>query len=277
MTEPTARGPPLPPPGAGRVALASVADGILHVARDGTITYANPAATRLLGRAFEELMGQPEHGLLHAKSAEGVPVPLDRCAIHATLRDGAAHHSHGDAFWCADGRRLLVDLAAIPVPGEGAIVVFRPIASARDAAGGGIDRAVARRIFQDLLAEGPAAHQSLTAAGRSLARDTEATDIDGYAAAFEAMGLGRVRIDRVEGARYAFAGDDLIEHKSGSRTATCSFTLGYLSEGVSRVHGNDPTLGTEIECQSRGASECRFIVHVKKPEEGLARRVRELV
>lgn len=142
-----------------------------------------------------------------------------------------------------------------------------------------IARPLARRIVHDLVEQGAVAHQILTQVGRKLAAETPAGDLDGHLAAYRAMGLGQIEVEKREtnGGRYAFHGVDLLERRPESRVATCSFTLGYLSEAVAHLHKGEPTLGTEIECQSRGAAKCRFIVQVKRPEEGLARRVKELI
>lgn len=383
----------------------SVQEGVLGLDAAGRVTYANPAALRLLGFAPADLVGQPEHELLHRARADGAPYPPERCPIRATLAEGGVHHAYGETFLRKDGSQLPIEYTSAPLREEGslvgAVVIF---ADARDRVrsdegdrrarqrlaalseslsdaflsvdpdwrvlhansaaarlrprGGGeivgrflwdaypealgtrfeqecrramrdrtraafeqegealgapdrcfdvvaapgdegltlfladvserkraeaaarlssIERPLARRIIQDLVETGGVAHQVLTQVGRNLAATGAATSLEGAVKAFADMGLGTLVLDKTEGQRYVFGGSDLLERRPGSRVATCSFTLGYLSEAISRVHGNEPTLGTEIECQSRGAKECRFVVQVKKPEEGLARRVKELV
>ena len=391
------------PEGLGNLVLPAVSEGVLHVAHDGRITYANPAACRLLGYAEAQLVGQPEHALLHKARADGTPFPADRCPIHGTLADGGVHHSYGELFWRADGTSFPVEYTSTPLRDSegrvGAVVVFTDnsersraleierkaqqkmqriyesipdayVAIDRDwriayvnpaaqrlpqpadgsnllgrnlweafpeikgtlveesyrramregvavhfevhhdrsgqwfdvavypveeglsvylrdvtkrkraeeeARAASIARPLARKIVQDLVETGGVAHQILTQVGRNLAGETDSKTLDDYVRSFAEMGLGSIRLDKAEGQRYSFAGSDLLEKRPGSRTTTCSFTLGFLSEVVSRIHHHEPTLGTEIECQSRGAHECRFVVQVKKPEEGLARRVKELV
>ena len=164
---------------------------------------------------------------------------------------------------------------------EGLSVYFRDVtdrkANEAQLQAASIARPLARRIVQDLVEQGGVAHQILTQVGRKLAADQGAAGLEDYLAAYTEMGLGNVEIEKQEGGRASFTGTDLLERRPDSRVATCYFTLGYLSEAVSRIHAGEPTLGTEIECQSRGAPRCRFIVQVKKPEEGLARRVKELI
>lgn len=394
----------LPPEGVGRIVVPAVSEGVIYVMHDGTIGYANPAALRLLGYADAELVGKPEHELLHRTRADGSPFPVDRCPIHGTLRDRAVHHSYGETFWRKDGSSFPVEYTATPMTdpsgnptvvvvftdnserarsaeierkaqehvqriyesipeayvefdSEWRIVYANPVAArlpkpegnepvlgrviweifpelkgtpveenyrramrekihvrfeaywpktqqwfdiaasptaddrlgvylrditerkhAEDEArAASIARPLARKIIQDLVEAGGVAHQILTQVGRNLAGETSSRSMDEFVQAFAEMGLGKVQLERAEGQRYSFGGSDLLEKRPGSRTTTCSFTLGYLSEAVSRIHSNEPTLGTEIECQSRGAKECKFVVQVKKPEEGLARRVKELV
>lgn len=387
----------------GSVVVPAISEGVLYVQPDGRVGYANAAACRLLGFSEQELLGQPEHALLHKARADGTPFPLDRCPINGTLRDGGVHHSYGELFWRKDGSSFPVEYTSSPHRsrdgGMGAIVVFtdnsersraleierkaqqkvlriyesipeafvaldaewrvtymnpvaqrlpQPVDAApaigrviwdafpeirgtiveeqyrralrerlavqfefhhepsgrwfeasaypmddglaiylrdvsqrkaveEEARAASIARPLARKIIQDLVETGGVAHQILTQVGRNLAAETQARDLDGFVAAFGEMGLGSVRLEKAEGQRYTFNGADLLEKRPGSRVTTCSFTLGFLSEVVSRINNNEPTLGTEIQCQSRGAKECHFVVQVKKPEEGLARRVKELV
>lgn len=381
-----------------------MSEGVIFVAQDGKITYANPAACRMLASSEAEVVGKPEHAFLHKARADGTPFPADRCPIQGTLRDGSVHHSYGEIFWRRDGSSFPVEYTSAPLRDAsgafGAVVIFTdnserrvsaeverkaegklqrvfesipeafvsldpdwrltyvnskaakltqevmqralPVGSIlwdvlpelrgtiveehyqkamatraavtfetssvdgtrwfeltvhplddglgvyyreiterkkadEESRAASIARPLARKIIQDLVETGGVAHQILTQVGRNLAGESASKTMDDFVVSFAGMGLGQVRVERVEGQRYAFAGSDLLEKRPGSRVTTCSFTLGYLSEAVSRIHNHEPTLGTEIECQSRGAKECKFVVQVKKPEEGLARRVKELV
>lgn len=145
--------------------------------------------------------------------------------------------------------------------------------------GAAVSRSLVRKIVRDLVEVGGVAHQFLLEVGRKLASDTSRPDMDiaGIAKNYRDMGLGELTVDKSDEGRFTFVGQDLLERQTGSRTATCFFTLGYLSESVSQVSHGEPTLGTEIECQSRGSTHCRFIVQIKKQEDALARRVKELV
>ena len=246
---------------------------------NGRVVYANPRAALLFARPREALLGLPVESLLGEAHR----------AAHAerrreSLGQGAALPATGGFPMDAcrpDGSAVRVDVRFTPL--QGGILVAEVLqetatrAEVREERASSIARPLARRIVHDLVEAGGVAHQILQQVGRRLAGETPARGLDEYARAFAEMGLGQVSIEKDEGTRCSFNGADLLEKQPGSRTATCSFTLGYLSEAVSRTHGGEPTLGTEIECQSRGAHRCRFIVQVKRPEEGLARRVKELI
>ncbi|HUR67781.1 MAG TPA: PAS domain S-box protein [Candidatus Thermoplasmatota archaeon] len=265
--------------------LNSVTEGILGLDVGGRITFANPAAAKLLGYRMEELVGQSEHDRIHHHRSDATPYPEEMCPIHRSVADGSVHHASGEVFWKKNGQSLAVEYTVAPIRENGklvgASVIFVDIsdrmkteAAMREAR---IARPLARRIVQDLVEQGGVAHQTLTQVGRKLATETSAKSLVEHLAAYREMGLGAIEVEKQEGGRYAFSGQDLLERRPESRVATCSFTLGYLSEAVAHLHRGEPTLGTEIECQSRGAPRCRFIVQVKKPEEGLARRVKELI
>lgn len=383
--------------------LGSVAEGVLGIDERGVVTFANPAAAKLLGYRPEELVGQKEHELFHPQRADGRRYPEEMCPIQRSVQEGTTHHASGEVFLRKGGQLLPVEYTSAPIREDGRIVgasliftdlsdreradeilregqrrllaVYERIPDAfialerdgriaylnpaaerlsgrtqaqavgrafwdaipearEDAAAeaetrraveqrvptrveirserlgkwleasvypseegvsvyvrditdakrgeeavreASIARPLARRIVQDLVEQGGIAHQILTQVGRKLAAETPARDLEDHLASYRDMGLGKVDVEKAENGRYSFNGSDLLERRPESRVATCSFTLGYLSEAVSHVHRGEPTLGTEIECQSRGASRCRFIVQVKKAEEGLARRVKELI
>lgn len=198
------------------------------------------------------------------------------------------HHATGEVFWNKAGASFAVEYTSAPVRENGKIVgttlIFSDVSArqrseelSRELRESSIARPIARRIVQDLVEQGAVAHQVLTQVGRKIAGETDAKRLEDHLRAYREMGLGKLDVEKGDSGRYSFSGTDLLERRGESRVATCSFTLGYLSEAVAHVHGGEPTLGTEIECQSRGAAKCRFVVQVKKPEEGLARRVKELI
>ncbi|MFA5861963.1 MAG: PAS domain-containing protein [Candidatus Thermoplasmatota archaeon] len=259
--------------------LQSAGDGIFGIDSDGRITFVNPAAAKMLGFSSAELIGNDHHETFHAKRADGSPLAREDSPILATIRDGAAHHVRGgEVFWARGDRPIPIEYVSAPIREggkvTGATIIFKNNEERRVAS---MPRPLVRRIVQDLVETGGVAHQVLQQVGRKLASDTQAADLDSYVRAYGEMGLGDLKLERSEEGRFTFVGSDLLENRAGSRVATCYFTLGFLGEAVSRVREGEPTLGTEIECQSRGSHRCKFIVQARKPEEGLARRVKELV
>ncbi len=72
------------------ILLNSVADGICGVDRHGMVSFANPAAGRLLGVAAASLTGKPVHELLHASAPAGQKCGSDCALRRATERQVAA-------------------------------------------------------------------------------------------------------------------------------------------------------------------------------------------
>jgi PAS domain S-box-containing protein len=239
--------------------------------REFRLVYMNPVAERMrhtpkeavmgkvLWDAFPDLKDTRFFGEYHRAMAEMKPVTVEE-------------HYPRMGMW--------FEATAYPAE-DGLSIFFRDVTLRKrmeeEAKTASISRPLVRKIVQDLVETGGVAHQILQQVGRKLAAENTSPTVADYLKSYTDMGLGKIEIEKEEGQRYAFRGTDLLEKRPGSRVATCSFTLGFLSEAVSHLNHDETTLGTEIECQSRGAPSCRFIVQVKKPEEGLARRVKELV
>ncbi|MET7913245.1 SpoIIE family protein phosphatase [Streptomyces avermitilis] len=80
---------------------------------DGLIVSANGAAQSVLGRSFEELVGQDFHDLLH-RDSYGHATPRMRCQLRNALLAGRTEH--GDAEWFARGDGTLVRLSWLVAP-----------------------------------------------------------------------------------------------------------------------------------------------------------------
>lgn len=99
------------------ILLDSVADGICGVDRHGVISFANPAAARLLGVRAEAVTGRPVHELLH-----GAAPPESRCGRDCPLnrsydtREGVAGE---DSIFRADGSGFTAEYALIPISDQG--------------------------------------------------------------------------------------------------------------------------------------------------------------
>lgn len=239
--------------------------------RDWRITYLNPAAQRLVGLLLDQAAGKPFWSVVPDLGGTQAETEARR-ALQERGRGRVESHSATLGKWLEATVYGVEDNVSLYL--RDVTEIRRGEEALRQAS---IARPLARRIVQDIVEQGAVAHQTLTQVGRKLAAETPSATLDEHLMAYREMGLGKIEVDKREGGRYSFTGSDLLERRPESRVATCSFTLGYLSEAVSHVHRGEPTLGTEIECQSRGAAKCRFVVQVKKPEEGLARRVKELI
>ena len=116
--------------------LATIVEGVLGVDREGAITFANCAATRLLKWQEPELIGRHAHATIHSGTIDGQPdLPFDS-PIDATFRDGNVRRVQGDAFLRKDGTEFPVDYSITPVENErgiitGALVVFRDVTKER--------------------------------------------------------------------------------------------------------------------------------------------------
>ena len=117
-----------------RLILDSAGDGILRLSSGGQVTYANPAAGRLLHRTTEELAGSDAHDVLHA-GRHDTAAAREACSF-ATLLRAVDHVSAGsDEFHGSDGAAFPVEYVVSPVQdrGElaGALVSFKDVTERR--------------------------------------------------------------------------------------------------------------------------------------------------
>jgi len=117
--------------------LDSAGEGIYGLDVEGRTTFVNPAAARMIGCDAAELVGKPQHEILHHSRPDGSLYPREHCPIYAALRDGAVHHDDGEVFWRKDGTSFPVEYVSTPIRegGQlaGAVVVFRDISERKRA------------------------------------------------------------------------------------------------------------------------------------------------
>jgi PAS domain S-box-containing protein len=115
--------------------LNSAGEGIYGVSLEGKITFANPAAARILGYSIEELMGQSMHTLLHHSRANGMPYLASESPIDATLREGTVQSRLEELFHRRDGSSFPVEYVSTPIQERdcliGAVVIFKDITDRR--------------------------------------------------------------------------------------------------------------------------------------------------
>ena len=111
------------------ILLDSVADGICGVDRHGLVSFANPAAGRLLGAPAAGLTGKPVHDLLH-----GSAPPDQKCEPDCPLRRATERHvaaAGEDKVYRSDGSPLPTEYFFTPILDHGrfsgSVLSFRDI------------------------------------------------------------------------------------------------------------------------------------------------------
>jgi PAS domain S-box-containing protein len=111
------------------ILLDSVADGIFGVDNRGMISFANPAAARMLGAEAEKLKGKLVHDVLHGTAKPGKKCtdecPLKRNASHARAAAGE------DSIFRVDGSAFPAEYVLTPIANQGrfagSVLSFRDI------------------------------------------------------------------------------------------------------------------------------------------------------
>ncbi len=111
--------------------LNSAGEGIYGINLQGKITFANPAAARILGYEVNQLIGQEMHSLLQHSQPDSTIYPLIESPIYNTLHEGNTHQITGDLFRRQDGSTFPVEYISSPIQErnqiEGAVVLFKDI------------------------------------------------------------------------------------------------------------------------------------------------------
>lgn len=116
--------------------LNAVGEGVYGLDLEGNVTFANPAAAKMIGWPVEELIGRSMHSVLHHSHGDGSHYPRETCPIYAALRDGSTHRVMAEVFWRKDGSSFPVEYISTPMREEngqliGAVVTFRDITQRR--------------------------------------------------------------------------------------------------------------------------------------------------
>jgi PAS domain S-box-containing protein len=111
------------------ILLDSVADGICGLDPHGMVSFANPAAARLLGAEASSLTGKPVHELLHAFAP-----PRRQCNQDCPLRRSYANYKAAageDTIFRSDGSSFPAEYVLTPILDEGhfsgSVLSFRDI------------------------------------------------------------------------------------------------------------------------------------------------------
>ena len=136
----------------GELVLNAVDDGIYCLDSSGRTTFANDAATRMLGYTLREMIGKPQHALIHHHYPDGSIFPQEACPIWGSVSEGIHQRVGGDVFWRKDGTALPVDYTSTPIR-EGrrivaVVVTFRDV-SAEQSARQQLERLAAERAARE--------------------------------------------------------------------------------------------------------------------------------
>lgn len=111
------------------ILLDSVSDGIFGIDRHGIVSFANPAAGRLLGASPSVLTGQPIHDVLH-----GFAAPGRRCGDDCTIRRAAGKQitaSGEENIFRSNGSSFPAEYVLAPIFDQGrfsgSVLSFRDI------------------------------------------------------------------------------------------------------------------------------------------------------
>ena len=114
-----------------RLILESAGEGVFGLDNQGTTTFVNPAACRMLGFSPEDLIGQPTHALIHHTYVDGTPYPAEKCHMRAAFMEGAMHHVTDEVLWRQDGTCFPVEYTSTPIQKDGellgAVVTFSDV------------------------------------------------------------------------------------------------------------------------------------------------------
>jgi PAS domain S-box-containing protein len=111
------------------ILLDSVADGICGLDSHGLVSFANPAAARLLGAPASSLIGKPVHVLLHGSAPSSAQCG-ENCALLCAIGKSMAI-SGEDTIFRNDGSSFPVDYALTPISDQerfsASVLSFRDI------------------------------------------------------------------------------------------------------------------------------------------------------
>ncbi len=120
-----------------RLLLEFAGEGIIGINHEGTITFVNPAANRMLGYTTDEFLGQDLHSLIHHSHEDGTPYLPHTCPMLNAFSLGEASHVDNEVLWRKDETCFPVSYSSNPVYKDGrivgAVVTFRDVTDQRRA------------------------------------------------------------------------------------------------------------------------------------------------
>ncbi len=118
--------------------LHSAKEGIYGLDLQGKTTFANVASLQITGHSASEMIGIPQHGLIHHTKPDGTLYKREQCHIYAALTKGTVQTVDNEVFWHKDGHPIPVEYTSTPMMDDrgkisGAVVVFKDITEQKKA------------------------------------------------------------------------------------------------------------------------------------------------
>ncbi|MCL6471576.1 MAG: PAS domain S-box protein [Firmicutes bacterium] len=101
---------------------SALGEGLFVLGKDGTLTFMNPEAEKLLGWTEKELIGKKMHDIIHCRKANGTVLPAYECPVLKVIRSGKTYRTHDDIFIRKDGSALPVAYITTPLIENGKLV-----------------------------------------------------------------------------------------------------------------------------------------------------------
>jgi PAS domain S-box-containing protein len=119
--------------------LESAGEGIVGLDGECRVTFANPAAARMVGWDASDLGGQHLHVVVHHSKAFGEACPEEFCRLCTTSADSVAQQPLEEVFWRKDGSSFPVECTSTPIIENGrrtgVVVTFSDITERKRAEG----------------------------------------------------------------------------------------------------------------------------------------------
>lgn len=115
--------------------LETAIEGIIGIDWQGSITFVNPSASRMLERDEKELVGQPVQTFIHPPNSEN-DFDFTISPIYSALEDGVDHYVNNELFWRKDNKPFPVKYVCVPIKEGreivGAVLSFENITELKD-------------------------------------------------------------------------------------------------------------------------------------------------
>ena len=106
-----------------RLIMSSTVEAIYGINTEGLCTFANESCLKLLGYShIGEVLGRNMHDLIHCRTPDGLPMPMENCRIFKAFREGVGVTVSDEFFFRRDGSAIPVEYSSYPIRKDGTIV-----------------------------------------------------------------------------------------------------------------------------------------------------------